>query len=47
MLKPGYDADLVLLNDDLDVLATFINGEIGYVAEGYTLKTSEPKQLRK
>jgi adenine deaminase len=44
VLKPGADADLVLLNDNLDVLATFVDGQVGYVREGYTLKKSEPKR---
>jgi hypothetical protein len=35
---------LVLLNDNLDVLATFVDGQVGYVREGYTLKKSEPKR---
>lgn len=42
-LKPGADADMVLLSDDLDVLVTFLDGEVGYVADDYELHTSQPR----
>jgi N-acetylglucosamine-6-phosphate deacetylase len=30
LIAPGYEADLVLLNDDLDICATWVGGELKY-----------------
>lgn len=46
-LKPGADADMVLLSDDLDVLVTFLDGEVGYVADGYELHTTQRRTGKK
>ncbi|KNC79942.1 N-acetylglucosamine-6-phosphate deacetylase [Sphaeroforma arctica JP610] len=39
-LEPGMDADLVLLSEKLSVQATFIDGELCYVRDGYTIDAS-------
>ncbi|KNC82124.1 N-acetylglucosamine-6-phosphate deacetylase, partial [Sphaeroforma arctica JP610] len=39
-LEPGMDADLVLLSDSLSVQATFIDGELAYLRDGYELDSS-------
>ena len=33
-IKPGYDADFIVLDKDLDLVATYLNGEKRYQAEG-------------
>ena len=40
LLRPGYDADLVILDEQLTLQATYCGGELAYASEGWLARLS-------
>jgi N-acetylglucosamine-6-phosphate deacetylase len=46
LLRPGYDADLVILDDQLTLQATYCAGELAYATEGWRARASGRPVIR-